>query len=189
MDRKTFIDKIKTLFSEVENNVEEKEVEVNFVEVTTIDGLVLKTDAEDFVEGAQVLVVGEDGTEAPATEGEYTVEGKIIVIDAESKVVEVKEVGEEEPTEEEPTAEPAEEEVDMASKEKEAIEKRFEALEKSISNLSESLSAIDNLSEVVSKIAGLPAEEEVKLSKQTGNKEEKFSSREEKLKMFSKRKK
>jgi hypothetical protein len=54
--------------------------------------------------------------------------------------------------------------------------------------MAESLSAIDKLSEVVSKIAKLPADEEIRLSKSAKQKKEKLKTREEKLKFLSKRK-
>lgn len=225
MNRETFIDKIKTLFSEVEENVEDK-----FVDVTTIDGIVLRVKEEEIKEGVQVYVVGEEGEETPAPEGEHNIEGKVITTDAEGKIVSIKDVDEEtEATEEEKKEEVIEEEMadekkkkdededveaeDEEDKKKEdedveagdkdkkkkkkdiyedeeenPLEKRIESLEKAIANIAESMSAIDNLSEVVSQIANLPADEEVKLSKYSNDKTRKINSREEKLRFLSKRK-
>ena len=225
MNRETFIDKIKTLFSEVEENVEDK-----FVDVTTIDGIVLRVKEEEIKEGVQVYVVGEEGEETPAPEGEHNIEGKVIITDAEGKIVSIKDVDEEtEATEEEKKEEVIEEEMadekkkkdededveaeDEEDKKKEdedveagdkdkkkkkkdiyedeeenPLEKRIESLEKAIANIAESMSDIDNLSEVVSQIANLPADEEVKLSKYSNDKTRKINSREEKLRFLSKRK-
>jgi hypothetical protein len=209
MNRKTFIDKLKTMFSEVEENV----VEDKFVDVITIDGIVLRIREEEIKEGVQVYVVGEDGSEVPAPEGEHSIEGKVIVTDAEGKVLEVKEVESEE-SEEEKEAEPEVEveaqkeckckgeencECDKYESElssdiqvqevpvKSELELRLEVLENSIANLSESMSAIDNLQKVVSEIAQLPADEEVKLSKADNDKTKIKNSREDKLNFFSKR--
>lgn len=107
MNRETFIDKIKTLFSEVEENVEDK-----FVDVTTIDGIVLRVKEEEIKEGVQVYVVGEDGEETLAPEGEHNIEGKVITTDAEGKIISIKDVDEEtEATEEEKKEEVIEEEM------------------------------------------------------------------------------
>ena len=162
MDRNTFIDKIKTLFSEVEKDVEEK-----LKDVTTIDGINLRIKEDEIAEGVEVFVVGEDGEETPAPDGEHNIGDKIITT-AEGKVVSIVE-------------DEYEEEVDP-------LEKRIESLEKAIANIAESMSAVDNLSEVVSKIANLPADEEVKLSKSVSGKSEKTNTREDKLRFLSKRK-
>lgn len=210
MNRETFIDKIKTLFSEVEENVENK-----FVDVTTIDGIVLRVKEEEIKEGVQVYVVGEDGGETPAPEGEHNIEGKVITTDAEGKIISIKDVDEEtEATEEEKKEEVIEEEMTDEKKKKDEdedveaedkdkkkkedkyedeeeenpLEKRIKALEKAISNMAESMSAIDTLSEVVAEIANLPADKEVKLSKSVSRKSEKTNTREDKLKFLSKRK-
>lgn len=160
MDRKTFIDKIKTLFSEVEEKVE--------------DTPVLETEAvEEVVE---------------------TIEEKEEVVEDKEEVVEEvieEEVSEVELTEEvseEVTEEAIEEVIEEEKEEVNPLLGRIEALEKSISNLSESLSAIDTLQDVVSKIAGLPAEEEVKLSKASGSVESKLNDKESRLRFLSKRK-
>jgi len=118
MNRETFIDKIKTLFSEVEENVENK-----FVDVTTIDGIVLRVKEEEIKEGVQVYVVGEDGGETPAPEGEHNIEGKVITTDAEGKIISIKDVDEEtEATEEEKKEEVIEEEMTDEKKKKDEDE-------------------------------------------------------------------
>tara|TARA_R110000744_G_scaffold188447_1_gene307811 strand:- start:458 stop:1066 length:609 start_codon:yes stop_codon:yes gene_type:complete len=201
MNRETFIDKLKTMFSQVEETV----VEDKFVDVTTIDGIVLRVKEEEIVEGVQVFVVGEDNSETPAPEGEHTIEGKVIITDAEGKVVEVKEIEvpveetEEEIEAKRLEAEKVAEELEaskLAEQEQEAeklkasseLETRIASLENTIANLSESMSAIDGLSKVVAEIAGLPADKEIKLSKADSEGSNlKTNSREDKLKTFSKR--
>ena len=201
MNRKTFIDKLKDMFNEVEQSVAPLEAEVdNFIDVTTIDGILLRVKEEEIVEGVQVFVVGEDGEEVPAPEGEHTIEDKVIVTDSEGKVVEVKEI-------EAPVDAPVEEtveEVEAKRLEVEAkrleeleaeklkassdLEARLISLENSIANLSESMSAIDGLSKVVAEIAGLPADKEIKMSKaDNADSKEKSNSRADILKSFSKR--
>jgi hypothetical protein len=208
MDRNTFIDKIKTLFSEVEKDVEEK-----LKDVTTIDGINLRIKEDEIAEGVEVFVVGEDGEETPAPDGEHNIGDKIITT-AEGKVVSIVDVDEETEAEEEKKEEVViEEEMNKDDKDKKKedeeveaededkkkkedeyeeeenpLEKRIESLEKAIANIAESMSAVDNLSEVVSKIANLPADEEVKLSKSVSGKSEKTNTREEKLRFLSKRK-
>jgi F0F1-type ATP synthase gamma subunit len=83
MDRKEFVNKIKTMFSEVEAEVvADIPAEEEFKDVTTIDGVILRTSDAGLVEGEKVLVISseEEGaeTEADAPEGEYTVEGKVV---------------------------------------------------------------------------------------------------------------
>ena len=207
MDRNTFIDKIKTLFSEVEKDVEEK-----LKDVTTIDGINLRIKEDEIAEGVEVFVVGEDGEETPAPDGEHNIGDKIITT-AEGKVVSIVDVDEETEAEEEKKEEVViEEEMNKDDKDKkkedeeveaededkkkeddyeeevDPLEKRIESLEKAIANIAESMSAVDNLSEVVSKIANLPADEEVKLSKSVSGKSEKTNTREDKLRFLSKRK-
>ena len=202
MNRKTFIDKLKDMFNEVEQSVAPLEAEVdNFIDVTTIDGILLRVKEEEIVEGVQVFVVGEDGEEVPAPEGEHTIEDKVIVTDSEGKVVEVKEI--EAPVEapvDAPVDAPVEETVEEVEakrlEELEAeklkassdLEARLISLENSIANLSESMSAIDGLSKVVAEIAGLPADKEIKMSKaDNADSKEKSNSRADILKSFSKR--
>ena len=205
MNRKTFIDKLKDMFNEVEQSVAPLEAEVdNFIDVTTIDGILLRVKEEEIVEGVQVFVVGEDGEEVPAPEGEHTIEDKVIVTDSEGKVVEVKEI---EAPVDAPVDAPVEEtveEVEAKRLEVEAkrleeleaeklkassdLEARLISLENSIANLSESMSAIDGLSKVVAEIAGLPADKEIKMSKaDNADSKEKSNSRADILKSFSKR--
>lgn len=205
MDRKNFLDKIKTMFSEVEDVAKEDlPAEVELKDVTTEEGIVLRTSENGLVEGEKVSIVStnEEGVEdvIDATEGEYVADGKTIVLDAEGVIISVSDIAEvEEPKEEvveeemseEVTEEVKEEEVEMseevAPKWAESLMSRLDALETANANLSESMSAIDGLSKVVSEIANLPADEEIKLSKSVSKKQEKLNSREERLRFLSKR--
>lgn len=72
--------------------------------------------------------------------------------------------------------------------EKDPLLERIESLEKSIANLSESLSAVELLNEKVEKLSKAPADEEIKLKKSEGGKLKKSSSLDEKLNFLSRRK-
>ena len=195
MERKKFIDNIKAMFSEVEKEVvlKDEPTDVEFADVTTEEGIILRTAEAGMVEGEKVEIVStdEEGVEtvAPAPEGEYSVEGKVVTLDAEGVVVSVIEAEEEAPKEEEVVeAELSEEKEEVMPKWAEGLVSRLDAMELSNSNMAESMSAIDDLSAVVSKIANLPADEEIKLSKTVSAKQKKANSREERLKFLSKRK-
>jgi len=195
MERKKFIDNIKAMFSEVEKEVvlEDKPADVEFADVTTEDGIILRTAEAGMIEGEKVEIVStdEEGVEtvAPAPEGEYSVEGNVVTLDAAGIVVSVVEAEEEAPKEEEVVeAELSEEKEEVMPKWAEGLVSRLDAMELANSNMAESMSAIDDLSAVVSKIANLPADEEIKLSKTVSAKQKKANSREERLKFLSKRK-
>ena len=203
MDKKTFIDKLKTMFSDVESEVKED----TFIDVKTVDGVSLRVKEEEITEGVQIYVVDEEGIETPAPEGEHVIEGKTITTDAEGKVVSVVETEVEEEVEEVEEVEAkecdcvgeegcecdkkGEYEAEMSEEVAEEVnpmEARIEALEKSLSNIAESMSAIDGLSKAVADLANSPADKEVKLSKSSDAPIKKeLTSREAKLKAFSKR--
>ena len=203
MDKKTFIDKLKTMFSDVESEVKED----TFIDVKTVDGVSLRVKEEEITEGVQIYVVDEEGIETPAPEGEHVIEGKTITTDAEGKVVSVVETEVEEEVEEVEEVEAkecdcvgeegcecdkkGEYEAEMSEEvieEVNPMEARIEALEKSLSNIAESMSAIDGLSKAVADLANSPADKEVKLSKSSDAPIKKeLTSREAKLKAFSKR--
>jgi len=197
MDKKTFIDKIKTLFSEIENSVESK-----LIDVKTIDGVTLRI-KEEIKEGVVVYVVNtEDDSETIAPEGEHNIGDKTISTNVDGVITEIKENEEEveeeveevedkklesDVLEQEMSEEVEEEEVEDKVLEN-PLEDRIKSLETAIGNLSESLSAIEILSEKVEKMSALPSDKEIKLSKSEGLKKEKMNSREEKLKFLSNRK-
>lgn len=179
------------MFSEVEAEVlVDAPAEEEFMDISTEDGVVLRTSEAGLVEGEKLLIVSvnEEGAEdvADSPEAEYTVEGKVVSVDAEGLIVSVVDAEKEE---EAPTEEAVVEE-EMSEVPKWAVEltARLEALEVSNSNIAESMSAIDELSKTVSKIANEPADEEIKLSKSAKAKKDKFKTREDKLKHFARRK-
>ena len=199
MDRSKFIENIKAMFSDEEKEIvlKDKPAEVEFADVTTEDGIILRTAEAGMIEGEKVEIVSvdEEGVEtvAPAVEGQYSVEGKLVTLDAEGVIVSIVEAEEEAPKEEEEVVEAElsevkEEKEEVMPKWAEGLVSRLEAIELANSNLAESMSAIDDLSAVVSKIANLPADEEIKLSKTVSAKQKKANSRDEKLKFLSKRK-
>ena len=168
MKRSTFIDKIKVLFSEVESEdiklAEDKPCDCKGKEDCKCGDEKIEPEMEM---AEEVEVEAPEKEECKCPEGDED-------CDCEEKPEEVLE------------PELAEEEVVEAPEEGE-MEKRLEALEKALANISESMSAIDNLSEVVSKLANSPAEEEVKLSKASGKVKKELTSRESKLRTFAKR--
>jgi len=186
MDRTKFLNKIKSMFSEEETD----KLEEKLKDVSTSEGLVLRIGEGGFVDGEKLLIVstsdeGEE-TEVPAPEGEYTAEGQVVTTDSEGVIVSVVEAKEEE---EKPNEVPVVEE-EMSAETPEWVKKleaRMDSLELSSSNIAESMSAIDELSKVVSKIANLPSDEEVKLSKKESEIKLKSNTREERLKFFSKK--
>ena len=189
MDKQKFLNKLKTMFSEVEEEVVvDAPAEEEFKDISIEDGVILRTSEAGLVEGEKLLIVSvnEEGVEdvADSPEAEYTVEGKVIGVNAEGVIVSVVDAEEEAPVEE------AVVEEEMSEVPKWAVEltARLDALETSNSNLAESMSAIDKLNETVSKIANEPADEEIKLSKSAKAKKDKFKTREDKLKHFARRK-
>ena len=77
MKKKEMISKIKTLL------FSEEEVEAKFVDILTVDGVVIHQDTEVLTEGEPVMIQSEAGLE-PASEGEYTLEsGQVITVSAD----------------------------------------------------------------------------------------------------------
>ena len=161
MDKQTFIDKIKLLFSETE--------EVKAAEDCACKG---EKDCEcDKLEPE----MAEEEPEVAAPDKE---ECKCEEGDEDCKC-------DEEPKEEVVVkAEMSEE-----SEEVDPLEARFLALETSLANISESMSAIDSLSKAVSDLANSPSEGEIKLSKANSKGVKNVSAREERVIAFSKRSK
>ena len=127
MEKKTFIDKVKAMFSEVEKSNDE---EVKMVYYTTKEGVEVKiAEGAELVEGTPIAVVGEDGSEIPAPAGEHVIEDKVVTVDEAGIIVSVIEVEVEE-TEEETPAEPAEEE--MSVEEEVEVTEEVEAAEEEV---------------------------------------------------------
>lgn len=216
MEKKTFIDKIKQLFSEVEN--EKVNEEVKMIETTTKDGIILKTET-DFVEGAEVMIVVE-GEDILASSGDYETEDKIYTV-VDGIITDITDVETETETEdkleeefkeeskakdEEKLEEEVEEEngtsgevdteievdtdteVELEDTKFLELEDRIKKMEQMIVDLTENMSIVEKLSSVVSSIADLPSDVEIKLSKAKNSNSEKITNKEERLNFFSKRK-
>ena len=186
MSKKTIIDKVKAMFSE---ETVETPAEIKFLDLVTADGVAIKINEEELVEGVVVYVVDEEGNEVVAPEGEHTVEDKVITLDENGVVISIVEV--EAPAEEEEVADeaPVEEEMEAVveetvaevevATEEEVIEEdvvdevnetesRIAAIEKAIADMAHHFSAVTELQKQVNDLAGKPADAEIKLSKTSG---------------------
>ena len=194
MDKKTFIDKIKTMFSDMENNVEE---EVVMEQETTQENV----EEEEVAMEQEVIEeqVVEENVEEVAMEEEAVIDIIKEDKDCECKGEEECECDKEEEEEKDVDIE-EEKDVDIEAggkdkkKDKEyneessdPLESRIKALEIAISNLSETLSSVELLSQKVEKLSALPADEEIKLSKLDNFKNNKISDKERRLNIFSKK--
>lgn len=176
MEKKTIIDKVKLLFSDIEN-------EVKMISYTTKEGVEVKIpEGAELVVGTPVTIKSEDGSDVPAPAGDHIIEDKLITLDENGIIVSIAEVEVEveveapaEPAEEEMAAEEVKEEVvaEEAPKEEETMEevkiedlvKRIDELEMMMSEFKTKLANVDTLEEKFSKLSQEPAEKEVKLSK------------------------
>lgn len=135
MEKKTFIDKIKDMFSEVEQSNDE---EVKMIYYTTKEGVEVKIpEGSELAEGTPIVVVTEEG-ETPAPAGEHIIEDKVITVDEAGVIVSVADVEEsveeeatEEVVEEEMSTEEATEEVETPEIEAE-VEETLEASEEEV---------------------------------------------------------
>lgn len=178
---------------EIEEKVEEKvEEEVFNMDLVLEDGTKIHVvcQTENYLTpGDEVMVVSEEGEHTPAPEGEHTLEdGRVIVVDGEGKLVEVKE--KEEEVEEEVVEEEAKEEEKVEEDMEVETPKVTNQIKDLISQLKDLKSSFDSLKEEneelkerFNKFASEPSEEPIQSKKS-------FSSvtREDKLKFFSKRK-
>jgi len=100
---------------EVQEAVQE-EVKVEMASMRLADGTLLE--AEEFVAGANVFLVGEDDERVAAPVGEHNLEdGRVMVIEEEGVIAEVREAAAEEAPEAEVEVEQAEEEMAYVTKE------------------------------------------------------------------------
>ena len=100
--------------------------DVKMADMTTVNGETIE--AESFEAGSEAFLRTAEGELIPLPEGEYELEDKsTLVVDAESKIVEVKPAEEVEAKEETPTAEP--EDKEAMAKEDEPNYVTVEALE------------------------------------------------------------
>lgn len=83
---KSILDKIKGLFS-----AEEAPVEAKFKDAKLVDGTIVRVEGDEFKVGDKLSFITEDGTIVDAKEGMHELEdGTILVVDAESKITEIR---------------------------------------------------------------------------------------------------
>lgn len=151
------IEKIKEIFSNKEN----------FAQFKLADGTIVM--AESLEPGMVLEVIFEDGTTELAKEGEYMLEdGRVVYVDAEGKIVEVKDAEEDaaEPAgtiDDAPAAEEMAEEVPMYV-EVAAFESKIAELENAIIMLSEKLAEMEGMKAendvLVEEMSAIKAENE-----------------------------
>lgn len=149
-----------------------KQVFMSFASIDTDKGTISYAGDGELEVGMEVYVEGEDGEHTPVEDGEYIADGKVIVV-ADSKVAEIKEVeaepAAEEPAEEpeateemedeEPAEEPVEEPADDLKAELEALKAEVEALKAALEEVKASVA------EIAQKPAVEPIVEEFEASK------------------------
>lgn len=133
-EEKTRLQKMKDYFSAtpelkdldvVEKEVKSDEVKDKFEEVTLADGVTIVTIEPAIEPNASITVMSEDGTVVPMPPDEYKLaDGRIIVVEVEGVILEVKE-----PTEEEA---PIEEEEELANDKTKESEQRVKKVIESI---------------------------------------------------------
>lgn len=156
----TFLDSLTTMLglNKTESTEVKEVIKVELGEVKTSDGeLTIMYDGEELVAGADLFVMQEDERVA-IPEGEYITEMGVLVVDAESKLIEVKPAEQEEVVEDAP-AEMNTEAVSSESKQ-EALENAIKSiLVKYSENVNEKFAAIETkLSVVLSENETLKAE-------------------------------
>ena len=138
-DEKTTLQKMKDYFSNdpklkdldvVKKESKTEEVKDKFEEVTLADGVTVVMIEPAVEVDASVMVVSEEGVSVPMPIGEYELaDGKVILIEVEGVIAEVKEVGTEEdaPVEEEELAK------DKPTAEEQRVRKVIESTVKAVS--------------------------------------------------------
>lgn len=182
-DKKTIIDKLKAIvFSEEVIETEE----VKFAEVKTLDGKILR--ADELVIDAEIKEIGEDG-EVVAVDGEYKIEGGVVIVVVDGKISDIKEaVAEEEeaPAEEEEMEDEATDVIvdetiieDIVTETvEEKIAKRVEEKTKELEDkLNDVLAKFSALGEEFEKFSKSPAEDELKIKKVGFKSEDKTDSK------------
>lgn len=156
----SFLESLTTLLGlNKTEEVAEVPIEVKLGEVKTSDGeLTIMYDGEELTAGADMFVMQEDERVA-IPEGEYITEMGVLVVDAESKLVEVKPMEEEEIVEDAPAEMNVEAPTKSESKQ-EALENAIKSiLVKYSENVNEKLASFETkLSEVVKENENLKAE-------------------------------
>jgi len=153
---KTNLQKVKDFFAntpELENleviEKESKEVKDKFEEVTLADGVTVVMIEPAVEVDASVMVMSEEGVSVPMPIGEYELaDGKVILIEVEGVIAEVKEVGTEEdaPVEEEELAK------DKPTAEEQRVRKVIEStVKESVFELTERLNKFEKENEFLHK--------------------------------------
>ena len=150
---------------EVTEDVEVKE-ETALAEKTLANGTVIYTDAEDFLVGATVFIVNEEGERMPLPDGEYEYEvgGRTVITDgAIAEVLEEEEEKEKEMEEEEEV----EVKVEMTYTQSEVESMIAKALEDSKEELNKTVSQKDlELKAMKQKLSSVRAEQGLRKSAQ-----------------------
>jgi len=157
----SFLESLTTLLGlNKTDEVKEVPIEVKLGEVKTSDGeLTIMYDGEELTAGADMFVMQEDERVA-IPEGEYITEMGILVVDAESKLVEVKPMEEEEVVEDAPAEMGTDAPSQTSESKQEALENAIKSiLVKYSENVNEKLASFETkLSEVVKENETLKAE-------------------------------
>jgi pSer/pThr/pTyr-binding forkhead associated (FHA) protein len=163
MDKKNILSEIKKMIT---FSYEEKEDEVkDFIDAKTTTGVIVRVEGEAFVEGAQLLIVSEDGVFPAGAElvGEHELEdGSKIVLDETGVIVEVIaangeeiEAGEvEEEVENLEVVADLQPEVDeTAGMTQSVLEERIEELEKKIEEMESEIKEMIGINEEMAKFS------------------------------------
>jgi len=163
MDKKNILSEIKKMIT---FSYEDKEEEVkDFIDAKTTTGVIVRVEGEAFVEGAQLLIVSEDGVfpAGPELVGEHELEdGSKIVLDETGVIVEVIaangeeiEAGEvEEEVENLEVVADLEPKVDeTAGMTQSVLEERIEELEKKIEEMESEIKEMIGINEEMAKFS------------------------------------
>jgi len=152
-----------------------EEVKVEMATMRLANGVTIE--AESFEAGQNVFLVGEDEEKVAAPVGEHELEdGRILVIEEEGVIAEIKEVAEEAPAEEEVEVEQAaEEEEEMSYVTKEEFESAVSEIKEMIAGMmpqEEEMSAEEAKVEMsideapaAKKVAAAPVEKKVEMNR------------------------
>ena len=162
-NKKTVIDKIKELVFETEK------VEVKFLDVQTSEGVVLRVEEDEIASGqtiSLVEIVEDEEVINPVVEGEYILEdGRTVVVNADSVIVEIIEEPEE-------IVEEMEEVIETPPTSTKSLEEKINAtIDRKTGELEEKL---DNLLAKFESFSKAPADKEIKIEKKEFKKNNKM---------------
>lgn len=155
-----------------------EEVKVEMANMRLANGVVIE--AESFEAGQNVFLVGEDDEKVAAPVGEHELEdGRVLVIEEEGVIAEIKEVAEEAPAEEEVEVEQAAEDEEMGYVTKEEFESAVSEIKEMIANMmpqEEEMSATEEVVDeqvemsvdeapAAKKVAAAPVEKKVDMNR------------------------